>query len=69
MSCMAPAMIPLRKIVLGVALSLGASICLGVYLPFDDALGLELVAAKLLETNIYDVEKHTRFWAQATYKF
>ena len=42
---------------------------LGVYLPFDDALGLELVAAKLLETNIYDVEKHTRFWAQATYKF
>ena len=33
MSCMAPAMIPLRKIVLGVALSLGASICLGDELP------------------------------------
>ena len=33
MSCMAPAMIPLCKIVLGVALSLGASICLGDELP------------------------------------
>ena len=33
MSCIAAAMIPLRKIVLGVALSLGASICLGDELP------------------------------------
>jgi len=47
--------------------ALGAGI--GAYLPFNDTFGLELVAAKLLNTNINNVKKQTRFWAQATYNF
>lgn len=42
---------------------------LGAYMPFDDTFGLELIAAKLVNTNIANVKKQTRFWAQLTYNF
>ena len=42
---------------------------LGVYIPLNDEMGIEMTAARLLDTNVYGVKNDTKIWLQATYNF